>query len=239
MAGKSSEGRFFRVSVTILGRGSQEINQKIKFLGWQEIPRSHDFCNLRSNLTQFKLNTILSTMNIWRGEQDRKIGQFYDFFNDLNNIGHTPSAILIWRIFGSPPLTTLVRIKFTRNETIIENRNETIIFKILPGYDCPNYQTQSPQMQIKPGVQPLPVKRIIHLSIIKFYNRLVLGRSQKYHKRKYEMCRTWSSACLSSLRRFWKRSLNTNRMATYKRKGGEKGVANSRWEIQFQLLHKQ
>jgi hypothetical protein len=60
------------------------------------------------------------------------------------------------------------------------NKNETIIFKLLPGYDCLNYQTQSPQMQIKLGVQPLPVKRKIMLIIVKFYSWLVLGRNQKY-----------------------------------------------------------
>jgi len=35
----------------------------------------------------------------------------------------------------------------------------------------------------------------------------------------YELCHTWSSACLSSLPRFWKRSLNTKRMAGNKRTG--------------------
>lgn len=29
--------------------------------------------------------------------------------------------------------------------------------KLLPGYDCQNYQKQSPQKQIKPGVRHLPV----------------------------------------------------------------------------------
>jgi len=34
---------------------------------------------------------------------------------------------------------------------------QVIILNILPGYGCLNYQTQSPRMQIKPGVQLLPV----------------------------------------------------------------------------------
>lgn len=62
----------------------------------------------------------------------------------------------------------LTEISFT-------NRNETIIFKILPGYDCLSYQTRSPQKQIKPGVQPLPVKRNNHLSITDYTVWSVIG----------------------------------------------------------------
>jgi hypothetical protein len=48
--------------------------------------------------------------------------------------------------------------------------------------------------------------KIIDIKITTQYDYLKMN--------KYVVKHTWSSACLSSLRRLWKRSLNTNRIAT-------------------------
>lgn len=50
---------------------------------------------------------------------------------------------------------------------------------MLPVYGCLNYQTQSPQMQIKLGVQLPPAQKIVHLSILQILELICNGKKSQ------------------------------------------------------------